>query len=107
MDDDTCRAILAALDDLSLDIKAAAASVESADMRRGLHAADQLLHNRARAYAAGLVPAADLSPPPDELSAARERRDQEGLPVVATSVDDAGMVVLDFNLEGPGGSRKK
>lgn len=47
------------------------------------------------------------APPPDELSAARERRDQEGLPVVATSVDDAGLLTMAFELEGPRGPRKK
>lgn len=53
------------------------------------------------------VPASDPTPPPDELLAARERRDQEGLPVVATSVDDAGLLTMAFELEGPRGPRNK
>ena len=62
MDDDTCRAILAALVDLSADIKQAASSATSEHVQRGLHMADQLLHARARAYAGGLAPIEDAEP---------------------------------------------
>ena len=94
MDDDTLRAVLAALVDLSTDIKQAASSATSEHVQRGLHMADQLLHARARAYAGGLAPIEDM---PDELAAARERRELAGLPSIDTTVDDAGLA-MSFDL---------
>ena len=102
MDDDTCRAILAALVDLSADIKQAASSATSEHVQRGLHMADQLLHARARAYAGGLAP---MEPTVDELALARERRELAGLPSIDTTVDDAGLA-MSFDL-GEDPKRKK
>lgn len=103
MDDDTCRAVLAALVDLSDDIKQAAGGATSEHVARGLHLADQLLHVRARAYAAGLAPVADVGV--DELAVARERRDQSGLPSIETQITDVGLE-LSFDL-GEDPTRKR
>jgi hypothetical protein len=89
MDDDTCRAILAALVDLSDDIKLAAGAAASEHVKRGLIVADQLLHVRARSYAAGLAPMAQVGV--DELALARERREMAGLPSISTEVTDGGL----------------
>jgi hypothetical protein len=95
MDDDTCRAILAALVDLSDDIKLAAGAATSEHVKRGLIVADQLLHLRARSYAAGLAPVADVGV--DELALARDRREQAGLPQIHTVADDSGLE-MSFDL---------
>jgi hypothetical protein len=45
-------------------------------------------------------------PPPDELAAARDRREQEGLPQIETTADDHG-ISMTFDLEGPPPRRKR
>lgn len=95
MDDDTCRAVLAALLDLSHDIKGAARTATSEHVSRGLHLADQLLHVRARSYAAGLAPVADVGV--DELALARDRREQAGMPQIHTVADNSGLE-MSFDL---------
>jgi hypothetical protein len=96
-------AILAALAQLSDDIKEAAGCAVDDHVRRGLTTADLLLHMRAREHSSRMAPAP--VPVVDEVAAARERRETAGLPSITTDVEDAGLAMtFEFGEDPP---RKK